>query len=175
MENVNQLVKEIRESLTEKKTSSQKDEIRVMKAMLNDKEYEVGIYGKDGLEGTVNPSKEARSVIASAMAGAAKIPQAEADKLADEYEFKKAEAVSMINISKEYINTYLGTGRKLPMGVRETSNVALIRKHIEEKESNYPKKVGINDEGKPIYKIESTTIKEHDSVKVISSCPLHLK
>ena len=52
MENVRNLVNEIRTGLTQK-SSSQKDEVRVMKAMLNDRDYVVDVYNntiinKDG-------------------------------------------------------------------------------------------------------------------------------
>ena len=33
-------------------TASKKDEIRVMKAMMNDASYEVDVYGNEGKEGT---------------------------------------------------------------------------------------------------------------------------
>ena len=40
----------------------------------------------------------------------------ETDGLMDNYEFKNQEANAMIGLSKEFINTYLNTGRKLPLG-----------------------------------------------------------
>ena len=61
MSKVNEILKEVRENITTTKTnnegqevtiirasSSKKDEIRVMKEMLNDKEYEVGVYTNKG-------------------------------------------------------------------------------------------------------------------------------
>ena len=38
----------------------------------------------------------------------------------------------MINISKQFIHTYLETGRKLPLGGREKSNISLVNKTIPE-------------------------------------------
>ena len=171
MENVKDLLCEIREGLTQKVSASQKDEVRVMKAMLNDRDYRVGVYSNSGLEGEICPSKEAREMIASAISGAAKIPQAEAEKLAEDYDFKKSEAINMINISKEFVNTYLETGRKLPLGGREKSNVSLIKKDIPNKTTTYPKKVGVDESGKPLYKTETTEIKAHSTVKASGSCP----
>ena len=170
MENVRELVKEIRDNLSQK-SSSQKDEARVMKAMLNDREYEVGIYGKEGKEGTINPAKEARAMIASVMTSAAKIPVAEAEKLAEAHEFKKSEAANMINISKEFVNTYLETDRKLPLGGRETSDVSLIRKEVKESTRTYPSKVGVNEDGTPRYEHVPVKVKAHNSVKVVAPCP----
>jgi hypothetical protein len=170
MENVKELVKEIKTNLSQK-SSSQKDEVKVMKAMLNDREYKVGVYGKDGLEGTLCPAAEAREMVASVISSAAKIPAAEAQKLADDHEFKKSEAVNMINVSKEFVNTYLGTGRKLPLGGRETSDVSLIEKEVKESTRTYPSKVGVNEDGSARYENVPTSIKPHTSVRVISSCP----
>ena len=46
---VNGLLEEISTGLSQV-SSSRKDEIRVMQAMLSDPSYEVSIYGKDGIE-----------------------------------------------------------------------------------------------------------------------------
>lgn len=175
MENVKELLNEIKGNLSQKVSASQKDEVKVMKAMLNDRNYTVGVYGKDGKEGEVCPSKEARDMISSVMSGAAKISQAEASKLAEEYEFKKSEAANMVTISKEFINTYLDSGRKLSLGGRETSNVSLVKKEVEAKTTTYPKKVGIDENGNAIYKTETTNIKAHSTIKASGSCPSWIK
>jgi hypothetical protein len=145
-ERVNELVKEIKSNLSQT-SSSQKDEVRVMRAMLNDTEYKVGIYSKDGKEGEYCPADDARKMISSVISSATKIPAAEAEKLAHNHEFSKNEATSMIGISKEFVNTFLETGRKLPLGGREKSNVALSIKEVESSTRTYPKKVGVNSDG----------------------------
>ena len=45
MENVQQLINEIHNSISQK-TASRKDEVRVMRAMLNDMNYKVAEYDK---------------------------------------------------------------------------------------------------------------------------------
>ncbi|MGL5330400.1 MAG: hypothetical protein ACRDD7_14110 [Peptostreptococcaceae bacterium] len=174
MENVKQLISEISTNLSQK-SSCQKDEIAVMKAMLNDKEYEVGVYGKDGLESTFSPAKEAREMISSVISTTTKLSTAESDQLADEHEFSKKEAASMVGISKEFVNTYLETGRKLPLGGRETSDVSLIQKKVESSTRNYPKRVGVNDDGTPRYESVPTEVKAHTTARVISPCPSWIK
>lgn len=170
MEKVNSLLKEIKDNLSQT-SASQKDEIRVMRAMLNDKEYSVSVYGKEGKVGTMCPSEEARTMAASIISSTAKIPAAEAAKLADDHEFSKAESVSMINISKEFVNTFLQTGRKLPLGGREKSNVAIAAKEIKETQRSYPKKVGVNADGTPRCDMKSTTVPAHNGIRVYSPCP----
>lgn len=174
MEKVQEIIKEIREGVTQK-SASQKDETRVMRAMLNDKEYEVGVYGKEGLQGTVCPAKEARDMISSVISSAAKIPQEEATKLADDHEFSKAEANNMIAISKEYVNTYLGTTRKLPFGGRETFDISLTLEEVPAGTVSYPKQVGVDENEKPKYAMVPKERKGYTSAKVTAKCPSWIK
>ena len=47
MEKVTDLIKEINTNLTHA-SASNRDEVRVMRAFLNDTSYVVGVYGKEG-------------------------------------------------------------------------------------------------------------------------------
>lgn len=175
MDTVNEILKDIKSNLSQV-NASQKDETRVMRAMLNDRTYEVGIYGKEGQTGTFCPAKEARVMIASVMSSAAKIPQAEAEALADKHEFKKSEATIMVDISKEFVmNTYLESGRKISLGGRTTSDVSLSRKHVDAHVAHYPKQIGFDSNGKAKYGPGEAHVKAHDTVKVHSSCPAWVK
>lgn len=169
-EKVNELVKEISTNLSQV-SSSHKDELRVMKTMLNDPTYEVSVYGTSGIEGTYNPCKDFRSMCSSIVSGAAKIPQAEAETLVENYEIKKSEVGSMVNVSKEFVNTYLKTGRKLPLGGRENSDVSLSLKKVEESVRAYPKKIGVNEDGTDRYSKAPTKVNAHESVRVHAPCP----
>lgn len=170
MDRVSTLINEIKEGLSQT-SSSQKDELRVMKTMLNDREYRVGIYAKEGKVGEYCPAEGARSMAASIISSAAKIPAAEAAKLADSHEFSKGEAEHMIDISKEYVNTFLQTGRKLPLGAREKSNVSLAIKEVKANVRTYPKKVGVNDDGTPRFGKGEVSVSAHESVRVFAPCP----
>ena len=151
MEKVNDLVKEIKTNLTHA-SSSHKDEVRVMRAMLNDTSYEAGVYDKSG-----------------------KISTEEADSLAALYDAKKSDAESMVTISKEFINTYLKTDRKIGLGGREKSNVSIIRKGVGASTRSYPKQVGIGADGKPVYEKAEVKVSPYESVKVYSPCPAWVK
>lgn len=155
--------------------SSRKDEIRVMQTMLSDDTYEVSIYGKDGIEGTYNPAKDFRSMCSSIISNVAKISSAEATQLMDGYSLKKAEASTMVDISKEFVNTYIGTGRKLPFGGRENSDISISSKKVEESVRLYPRKVGVNDDGTDRYSKAPTKIPAHDSLRVYAPCPAWVK
>ena len=167
---VNGLLTEISTSLSQV-SSSRKDEIRVMQAMLNDPTYEVSVYGKDGIEGSYNPTNDFRGMCASIISNAAKVPMAEATQLMNGYSVRKAEAASMVNLSKEFINTFVKTGRKLPLGGREKSDVSLSLKKVESSTRLYPQKVGVNDDGTDRYSKTPTTVPAHESIRVHAPCP----
>lgn len=167
---VEMMVKDIRDNLSQV-SSSQKDEVSVMQAMLNDPNYKVGVYKKDGLVDTYCPSAEAREMVGRIISTTTKVGSQEAKALSNNYQFTKADASTMVGLSKEFINTYVQTGRKLPLGGRQNSDVSLELKVIEEKSSGFPKKMGVDAQGKPIYKIETTKVPEHDGIKASSPCP----
>ncbi len=174
MSAVSDLLKEIKSGL-DQVSSSRKDEVRVMQAMLNDKEYTVGVYGKDGQEDVYTPFADARDMIATIIASTAKINKSEAELLAQDHMFSKSEATSMVNIGKEFVNTYIHSGRKLPLGSREKSNVAIALKEVAPSQRSYPKKVGVDANGNAIYEHPVVEVNGYETVKVYASCPEHLK
>ncbi len=170
MSTVLELVKEIKDNLSQV-SSSNKDEVRVMQAMLNDKEYEVGVYTNSGLKETYNPAKDYRGMLSSIVANTTKISKDEAAALVDSYEVSKSDASTMVNVSKEFVNTYIATGRKLPFGGREKSNIALSGKEVAETIKTYPKKVGVNEDGTGRYESGERRVPSHFTVKAHGSCP----
>lgn len=171
---VKTLLEEISSNLSQK-SSSKKDEIRIMQAMLNDPTYEIDVYGKDGVESTYNPAKDFKGMCSSVISHAAKIPMEEANHLMEDYQVSKSEASSMINISKEFVNTFIKTGRKLPLGPRENSDISLSHKKVEATTRSYPQKIGVNDDGTDKYSKTPTTVPAHDSIRVHAPCPSWVK
>lgn len=167
---VKSLLKEISSNLSQT-SASRKDEVRVMQAMINDTSYTVDIYGKDGPEMSYNPARDFKSMAANIISKAAKVPAAEAEKLVENYDATKSDAQTMVNISKEFVNTFLHTGRKLPLGAREKSDVSLSLKKVESSTRLYPAKVGVNDDGSDRYAKTPTTVPAHESVRVHAPCP----
>ena len=164
------LVKEIKDNLSQV-SSSNKDEVRVMQAMLNDTEYEVGVYTNAGLKETYNPAKDFRSMLSGIISSTTKISKDESASLVSSYEVSKSDATSMVNVSKEFVNTYIGTGRKLPFGGREKSNIAISGKEVKETIKTYPKKVGVNEDGTGRYESGERRVPSHITAKVYGSCP----
>lgn len=174
MEKLNDLINDIKTNLSQT-SASQKDEVRVMKAMLNDRDFKVDVYGKNGVEGTYCPAEDARNMCSSIIASTTKINSEEADSLMDKYDFKKSDAATFIGVGKEFVNTFVQTGRKLPLGGREMSNVSLSLKKVEETTRTYPKKIGIDNDGSGCYENVPTTIKAHESIRVHAPCPTWVK
>lgn len=169
METTATLIANIKSNLAQA-SASHKDEITVMQSMLSDPSYEVTVYGKNGPTGTYNPCKDFRGMCASIMSNTAKIGQAEAANLMEGYIPKKGEAESMVGISKEFVHTFLSTGRKLPLGGRETSDIALTLRTVPETTRSCPHR-----DASGTYTRVPTTIPAHDALKVSAPCPAWAK
>ena len=114
-------------------------------------------------------------MISGVVAATTKITNTEAEQLVADYEFKKSDAVTMIDFSKDYINTALSTGRKIPLGATATSNISISKKEVEAKTRHYPKRVGVNDDGSPRCETAEATVPAHESIRVFSPCPAYIK
>lgn len=174
MESVKNLIEEINSSRSQT-SASIKDEVKVMRAMLNDPTYKVDVWSRSGIEEQYCPYDEARSMIAKVLTDTTKISSNEAQDLANNYVFGKQESAIMVGISKEFVNTYIETGRKLPLGGRETSNISIAKKIKPETSKTFSKKVGVNDDGTDKFEKASVIVPEHGSLKVFSSAPSWIK
>lgn len=172
--NVVSMVKDIKDNLKQR-NSSQKDEISVMQAMLNDTSYVVDVYDKSGKIGEYCPADDFNNMMASIISSTTKIGKDEAKTLAEAHEVTKAEAKSQVGVSKQFIHTYLDTGRKLPLGGREKTNFALSLKDVPERTKPCPRKVGVGDDGSGIYETPNKIIPAHVGLKAHGSCPAWIK
>lgn len=158
MENYKSIKNEIKSNLT-RKCASRKDEIIVMKAMLNDPDFKVTMYGKD--DGEYSPFEDSRSMMAHVISETTKIGIDEARELANNYEINKNDAESFIRISKEFVHEYLDTGRKLPIGSFDNMNPSLSVRHVESKDK-------INSKG------ETVKYPAYDAIKVSNPAPKYM-
>lgn len=175
MNTVKDIIKEIDESRKSKTSSCMKDEVKVMEAMLNDNSFIVDIYSKTGVVGQYCPAEDAHNMISNIIKNTTKISAKEAEELSKDYVFTKQDAATFVNLSKEFINTYMETGRKLPLGGRKDSNISIAKKVKEERTSNFPVKIKNNEDGINSYETINKTIPSHGSLKVYSPCPSWIK
>lgn len=152
-------------------TKSQKNETAVMTAMLNDTTYQVSTYGCNGYQGIYCPAASFRRVVSNALCLTTGMGRTEADALVAKHEFGQQDAREMINFSKEFVLTYLRTGRKLPLGGREMSNISLKLKQVPPGFVNYPVKVGEDQDGHAICETKEAYVGAYQTVKVYGPCP----
>lgn len=165
--NVKDLIKDIHDNLKQK-SASKRDEVVVMRAMLNDKSFVVKDYAT---EETHCPALEFRDMASNIIASTTKIPKVEAQSIADNYEVKKSDAETMVALSKDFLNCALRTGRKINLGATAKSNISIQIKDIPESQKKFPMKTGVNDDGTPRYEKAETIIPAHEGLKVSSPCP----
>ena len=171
---VMEVLQNIQETRTQSSANS-KDEIRVGQAMLNDPTFVVDIYNKDGVVGQYSPYQDTRDMISSIIKDTTKMSANEATELANNYQFTRQTTQAMNNYAKEFVNTYLQTGRKLPLGCRATSNCSLIAKHKEAKVNSFPAPIAVDANGNKIYDSSASMTPAYDTIKVSGTCPAHLK
>ena len=170
--NTEVVINNIRETITDPNNkdkisaANRKDEVTVMRAMLNDTSFKVGVYDRTGKIDDYCPAESFRKMLTNIVSSTTRISQSEAYSLVDKYEVTKSDAAIMIGISKEFVNTYLTTKRKLPLGGREFSNVSLELKRVEERTASVPSKDGSRI---------NSTIPEHYGIKSTSPCPAWVK
>ncbi len=161
------IIKDVKSNVTQC-SSSKKDEITVMQAMMNDTNFSVDVYSKGGKVDEYYPSRELRKMVTNVVASTTHIPVKEATELVNSYEFTRVDAAAMVNASKEFVNTYLQTGRKLPLGGRKNSDIELMWKNIEDRTTEIPIK---SETGERL----NTFIPAHGGIKAINPCPEWLK
>ena len=137
------LMGEIKEITKKQKSASRVDEIRVMRTMLNDPEFSVSVYDKNkGLIGTRCPREEAVKFSANVSAAITGLDNKSALELANNYEFTKKDAIFLLDNSRDFMQTYLSTGRKLPIVQAADSEAAILYREVESKEKNIPSSDG---------------------------------
>lgn len=166
-ENVLELINGIKTNLKQK-SASKRDEVSVMKAMLNDTEFVVKDYAT---EEEHCPAKEFRSMVSNIVSSTTKMPKVEAESIINDYAVKKSDAETMVQLSKDFVNSSLRTGRKINLGATETSNISIQLKEIPESHKKFPKKIGVDDNGAAIYEKAESVVPAHEGLKVSSPCP----
>ena len=172
MMNVNDLINDIKSNITQK-SSSNRDEIRIMTALLNDTSFFVSNYSNSGITQHC-PAKEFKNMISNIVSATTNISKAEANNLVEDYECKKSDAETMISLSKDFFNTTLQTGRKINLGGTEKSNISIAIKEYPTVVKEYPVK-NVDDKGNISYTKSQKTIPAHQGLTVSSSCPTWLK
>lgn len=133
-------IKEIINTTTQ--TSVNKiDEVKVMQCMLNDKDFKIAIYDRSkGYVGSRSPRDNAISLAVDTLSGVTGMSAKEARLLVEDYEFTKKDAQRFVDISKDFIGTYMQSGRKIGIVNDARSDITIGLKYVEEHDKSVPDK-----------------------------------
>lgn len=159
-----QLVSEIKKS-TKQISINKVDEVRVMKSMLNDKDFSIGVYDKSqGYIGQKCPHDEATKFVKGIIAGATGLDNKDAQHLADNYQFTNKDANFLLSNMRDFIYVYTGTGRKINIMQSADSEASLFIREIKEGTKNIP------DSDNP-GKTKEVATSPYTKLVSISKCP----
>ena len=143
VQSMQDLMKQIQEITMKQKSQNKGDEVAVAQTLLNDPDFQVGIYDKNkGLIGTRNVHEEAVKFVANISAEITGLEKKTAEELASKYTFTKKDANFIINTSRDFVQTYLKTGRKFNLVQSEDAEANIFLKPTPAKEKLIPTKDG---------------------------------
>lgn len=158
---VETVIKEIKESGSSK--ASQKDEVALMRAMLNDPTFACTNVDSKGNPVIFNPCETWKGICSAVVSESTGMTKTEAEGLVANYNVGNTTASQMIDISKNFINTAISTGRKVNLPSREDSKCTLYQEARPEVTAKAPK-TG-----------QTIVIPAFTKVKAQSTCPLWVK
>lgn len=134
------LVSEIKKTTTQVSVNKV-DEVRVMKSMLNDKNFTIGVYDRTiGYVGQRSPHNEAVKFVKNIVAGTTGLDMKDANLLAENYEFTKKDANFLLENMRDFLYVYTGTGRKINIMQSATTEACLYTKDVEPTTKKIPNK-----------------------------------
>lgn len=145
------------------------DEVKVMKSMINDKNFKIAIYDRnEGYIGDKCPAEEASQFIANVIQGATGLDAKDSKHLADNYEFTKKDAVYLVNNAKDFMEVYMRTGRKLNIIQNNTGEASIYAREIPAGVKNIPAKPGSPE-------IKQISTPAYTKIVSISKSPKYVK
>ena len=141
------------------------DEVRVMKCMLNDPDFSVGIYDKaQGYIGQRSPHDSAVKFVKNIVQGATGLDSKDSLHLAQNYQFTNRDANFLLDNMRDFLYVYTGTGRKINVMQSADTEAALFIRPVKSVDKQIPDK---DNPGK------TKSVKTSSYTKLISSskCP----
>jgi len=144
------------------------NEIDVMRCMLNDKDYSISVYDKNGYVEQRSPHEEAIKFIASVINRSTGLDKKDANYLAENFEFNKKDAVFLLNNSRDFISTYMNSGRKFNIMQTKDTEADIYTEKVDSKIKSIP----IKDSDKKFKEIKTSS---YTKLKCSSKCPRYSK
>ena len=133
-----ELVNEIKKS-TSQVAINKVDEVRVMKSMLNDPDYSIGVYDKTvGYVGQKCPHDEAVKFVKNIISGTTGLDSKDSLHLAENYEFTNRDANYLIGNMRDFLYVYTKTGRKINVMQTADAEASLFVKEVSSTEKKIP-------------------------------------
>lgn len=125
-----ELVSEIKKN-TSQIAINKVDEVRVMRSMLNDKDFTVGMYDRTlGYVGQRSPHNEAVKFVKGIISGSTGLDQKDSQILAENYEFTKKDANFLLDNMRDFLKVYTSTGRKINVMQSAETEACLYTKEV---------------------------------------------
>lgn len=159
------LVAEIKKNTANQIAINKVDEVRVMRTMLNDRDFKLGIYDKSlGYIGDRCPHEEAVNFAKNIIAGSTGLDAKDSRHLAENYEFTKRDASFLIDNMRDFLEVYTSTGRKINVMQTAATEACLYTKPVEATNKSVPDK---NNPGKNKQVVTSPYVK----LVAVTKCP----
>lgn len=134
------LVTEIKKS-TSQCAINKVDEVRVMKCMLNDPDYSIGVYDKTiGYIGQRSPHQEAVNFVKNIISDSTGLDKKDSLHLAENYEFKNRDANFLLTNMRDFLYVYTGSGRKINIMQSAATESCIFTKEISVSKKSVPDK-----------------------------------
>lgn len=130
MTELEKVISDIKEN-TKQIAINKTDEVKVMVAMLNDKEFRYQKYEKNiGRVGEVNPRSQMVNLATDIIFNATGLEKKNCAILADKLTFSKKDAQTIIDLNKEFLDVYTSTGRKINLIQNERTEANVYVKEM---------------------------------------------
>ena len=137
---LDQLINEIKEG-TNQIAINKVDEIRVMRCMLNDPNFRLGVYDRNfGYVGDKCPHDDAVNFAKNIIAGSTGLDGRESKHLAENYEFTKRDASFLLENMRDFLQVYTSTGRKINIMQTAETEACLFTKTVTAGNKSVPDK-----------------------------------
>ena len=134
------MINEIKEA-TNQIAINKVDEIRVMRCMLNDPDFRLGVYDRNfGYVGDKCPHDDAVNFAKNIIAGSTGLDGRESKHLAENYEFTKRDASFLLENMRDFLQVYTSTGRKINIMQTAETEACLYTKPVTAGNKSVPDK-----------------------------------
>ena len=134
------LISEIK-SNTNQISINKVDEVRVMRSMLNDKDFTIGVYDRSqGYVGQKCPHDDAIKFVKNIVQDATGLDSKDAQHLADKYQFSNRDANFLISNMRDFLYVYTKTGRKINIMQSADAEASVFIKDISSMTKRIPDK-----------------------------------